>query len=115
MAAFIHWAHENTLSRSFTVVVTGDHVIGLARLATVARPPSSGAPVRLCGDVQSVYVTPEKRGRGVGRRLSQHGMATAAARGLEHLTVHSSARAVPLYIRAGFTVDARLLLTPLRT
>lgn len=93
--------------------VGGSEVVGMAWLAQTARPPSPGRDDRRSGDLQSVYVVPELRGRGWGARLVAHALQAAAAHGLEHVTVHSSSAAIALYRRAGFTDDPRLLMTDL--
>ena len=52
-------------------------------------------------DLQSVYVLPDFRSRGIGAQLIEHVVGVAAARGVERLTVHSSPGAVTAYARAG--------------
>jgi len=49
-----------------------------------------------------VYVVPELRDRRIGAALLAAVLAVARGLELEHVTVHSSDRAVPLYQRAGF-------------
>ncbi len=81
----------------------------MAWLALAARVPRPGRTGRLCGDVQSVYVVPEHRSAGVGVALVRALLQHAEALGLEHVTVHSSKRAVPVYERAGFAATRELL------
>jgi GNAT superfamily N-acetyltransferase len=64
---------------------------------------------RWCGDVQSVYVVPEFRRRGVGRALLQAVLEEARRLGLEHVTVHSNDQATPLYHWVGFGHDPNWL------
>jgi len=52
--------------------------------------------------VQSVYVVPELRNRGLGGALIARVLTEARDRRLERVTVHSADRAVPLYLRSGF-------------
>ena len=78
-------------------------------LAVVPRVPSSRAPVRASGDVQSVYVVPADRNSGIGGRILAAVLARAFEAGLERVTVHSTAGAVTAYERAGFSASARLL------
>ena len=52
--------------------------------------------------MQSVYVAPERRGGGVGVALMRAVLDEARALELEHVTVHSSSRALSLYRGAGF-------------
>lgn len=109
VAAFVAWAHEHVASHACTLLARGDRVIGMAWLAEVPRVPSARSLARATGDVQCVYVVPEERGRGWAGRLVRHVLADAGDRGLERVTVHSSAAAVPVYARAGFAADPQLL------
>lgn len=52
-----------------------------------------------------MYVLPELRDRGVGTALMEAVLVEAAELDLEHVTVHSSRRAVPFYERNGFEHD----------
>ncbi|GAQ54987.1 GNAT family N-acetyltransferase [Streptomyces acidiscabies] len=106
---FVAWAKENAGSHGCTVVVRGERVVGMAWVAIVSRVPTPTAPERLSGDVQCVYVVPEERGAGVGGRLLGAVVERARELGVERLTVHSSGRAVPAYVRAGFAGSERLL------
>jgi len=93
-------AHEST-HLPFLATVDGQPV-GMAWLMTAERVPGPTQPRRRCGDVQSVYVVPELRGSGVGTALLEAVLTEARRLGMEHVTVHSSQRAVPLYQRTGF-------------
>ena len=85
-------------------------VLGMAWLGLVARPPTPDRPARrLTADVQTVYVHPELRGRGVAKRLVTALLDEADALGVERTSVHSSIDGETLYRRLGFG-DARLLL-----
>ena len=87
--------------RPFVAEVDG-RIVGMAWLVVVERVPSPERRRRRSGDVQSVYVRPELRNRGVGAALLDAVLAEARSLGLEHVTVHSSEGAVSLYRRAGF-------------
>ncbi len=69
--------------------------------------PTPDAFQRASGDVQSVFVGPEHRNKGIGGRLTEAVLALARELGVERVTVHSSGS--PVYERAGFTVSPRLL------
>jgi GNAT superfamily N-acetyltransferase len=77
-------------------------VVGMAWLMVAARVPTASAYERRFGDVQSVFVRPELRNDGIGALLIERLLETAGATGLEHVTVHSSERAVAFYRRHGF-------------
>jgi GNAT superfamily N-acetyltransferase len=106
---FVAWARANEASHRCLVGLRDGAVIGMAWLATVPRVPYPGALDRASGDVQCVYVAPAERDGGVGSRLIDAVLALARDLGLERVTVHSSDRAVPAYVRRGFAVCPQLL------
>jgi GNAT superfamily N-acetyltransferase len=108
-AAAAAWAREHADSHVPLVAVADGEVVGMAWLAIQARVPSPRALERRSGDLQSCYVVPEHRGAGLGRRLAEAVLEEARRRGLEHVTVHSSVDAIPVYERAGFRANPRSL------
>ncbi|NIH88459.1 GNAT family N-acetyltransferase [Amycolatopsis granulosa] len=105
---FATWAREHAGTHRCLVLVRAGRIAGMGFLAVTARVPSPGSLTRASGDIQCVYVVPEARGAGLGGRLIGELLALARQLGLERVTVHSSARAVPVYARTGFTVSPRL-------
>jgi GNAT superfamily N-acetyltransferase len=79
---------------------------GMAWLALHDRVPNPARFDRRTGDVQSVYVVPEARNAGVGAALLEAVLKEARDRELTCVTVHSSERAAPIYLRSGF-LDGR--------
>jgi len=84
-------------------------LVGMASLVMFDRVPNPDQPRRLAGDIQSVYVEPEHRGRGLGRQLVELLIDEADRRGIAKLTADSSEEALPLYRRLGFTESPLLL------
>ncbi|MBO1769888.1 GNAT family N-acetyltransferase [Agrococcus sp. TF02-05] len=103
------WARAHGDSHVPLVAVADGEVVGMAWLAIQSRVPSPRALERRSGDLQSCYVVPEHRGAGLGRRLAEGVLDEARRRGLEHVTVHSSVEAIPVYERAGFRANPRSL------
>jgi len=68
--------------------------VGMAWLGVLPRTPGPGALGRRCGDIQSVYVCPEHRSRGIGTLLLRALLEHAHQLGLEHITVKSSSKAI---------------------
>ena len=99
---FLEWA-ERVRPTHMPFVADDDGLIGMAWLALVARTPRPGPVQRFDGDLQTVYVLPEHRNRGVGEGLVRTLLAHAWERGLGSVTVSSGRRAVSLYQRVGFT------------
>ncbi|MBT2503239.1 GNAT family N-acetyltransferase [Curtobacterium sp. ISL-83] len=107
--AMTDFAVANPHTHRCVVAVRDDRVLGMAWLALTSRPPTPDRPVRLAGDVQSVYVHPDLRGVGVASRLVSALLRIADDLGVERTSVHSSVDGERLYRRLGFG-DARLLL-----
>lgn len=106
-AQFEQWA---SASSHLCVLLEEDgRAIGMAWLAHSPRVPSPNAFERATGDIQSVYVVPEARNRGLSRLLLGHVIAIGKERGYERLTVHSKSRSIPVYERLGFASSGRLM------
>ncbi|GLZ00124.1 GNAT family N-acetyltransferase [Actinoplanes sp. NBRC 103695] len=110
LAAFAGWVAAHAATHLPFVAVVGGAVVGSAWLHVAERVPGNGSPHRLYGDVQSVMVREEYRGRGVGGALMAAILAEARTRGLVHVTVHSGRRAVDFYLRNGFRQHRQMLL-----
>ncbi|MEV6271750.1 GNAT family N-acetyltransferase [Kribbella sp. NPDC051936] len=84
-------------------------IVGMAWVAMVPRVPRPGMLSRMSADIQSVFVLPEQRGRGIGSALVQAAADHAVRLGSLHVTVHSGSKAVPVYERLGFESSRQLL------
>ncbi|MQA78101.1 MAG: GNAT family N-acetyltransferase [Streptosporangiales bacterium] len=107
--SFASWISDHLPTHLPFVAELGDDVVGMAWLVLTERVPSPERRYRRSGDVQSMYVVPEVRDHGIGAALLEAVLADADRLALEHVTVHSSDQAVPLYQRAGFQHDPRWL------
>lgn len=103
------WARAHAGSHLPHVAVADGRIVGMAWLALTPRVATVHSRDRTSGDLQSCYVVPALRGRGIGGRLVQAVLATATERGAEHVTVHTSAASPAMYERNGFRPSARLL------
>jgi GNAT superfamily N-acetyltransferase len=105
---FIAWMRAS--SETHTAFVAHDgQVVGMAWLAALPRTPGPGALERVGGDLQTVYVVPQARGRGVGEQLVRAVLAHAWQSGMHVVTVSSGRRARALYQRIGFVAEPTLL------
>lgn len=84
-------------------------IVGMAWLALTPRVATTRSRDRWSGDLQSCYVLPELRGRGIGGALVRAVLGTARSLGAEHVTVHTSPASIAMYRRNGFAEDPRLL------
>ena len=102
------WMRDHPEHRAFVAEAAGE-VVGMAWLAVLDRVPTANKYARRGGDVQSVFVVPERRDRGIGALLMSAVLEEARRLGVEHVTVHSSSRAVPFYERNGWDHDPEWL------
>jgi GNAT superfamily N-acetyltransferase len=102
---FTAWVVDHLHTHLPFVVEVDGALAGMAWLMLSDRVPAPGIMYRRTGDVQSVYVVPERRNAGVGAALMNAVLAEARMRELEFVTVHSSQGAVTMYERAGFHHD----------
>ncbi|MEV4822630.1 GNAT family N-acetyltransferase [Micromonospora sp. NPDC049274] len=110
LGAYADWVAARAATHLPFVAEMDGRVVGAAWLLLAQRVPSNESLDRWYGDVQSVQVREEYRNRGVGGALMAALLAEARTRGLLHVTVHSSRRAVDFYRRNGFTHHRQLLL-----
>lgn len=106
------WARAHAATHlPHVAVTTTDEIVGMAWLALTPRVATTKSTDRWSGDLQSCYVVPDERGRGVAAALVRAVMQTAAERGVEHVTVHATAdNAVRVYASSGFATSGRLLI-----
>jgi GNAT superfamily N-acetyltransferase len=107
--SFQSWALAHRSSHRCLVLVEDGEVIGMAWLAVTPRVPGVFSPCRASGDLQSMYVVPERRNAGLGGQLIDAVVALAGELGLERVIVQSSKDAVTAYTRHGFTTSPGLL------
>lgn len=103
------WARAHAGTHLPHVALVDGRIVGMAWLALTPRVATVHSRERVSGDLQSCYVVPELRGRGIGGRLVHAVLATATAHGAEHVTVHTSADSPAMDERNGFRPSARLL------
>lgn len=107
--ALANWIRRQGDSLVVEVAVADERVVGMAWMVLFERVPDFSDRQRLTADIQSVYVSPAHRGRGVGRRLVDALCAAADTRGVPRTLVTASARSVSLYNRSGFEESPLLL------
>jgi GNAT superfamily N-acetyltransferase len=106
------WAGREDAYPAFVARLGGPGIVGMAWVALVPRVPRPGAVERMTGDVQSVFVFPEHRGRGIGSAPVRAAAEHATGLGAPRVTVHSGRSAVPVYERLGFGGSRRLMQRP---
>jgi GNAT superfamily N-acetyltransferase len=108
--AFRAWLEAHRASHlAFVARDEEERALGCAWLCLVDRVPGPETFLRRGGMVQSVYVEPEHRNRGVGQQLVAALIAEARTMSLGYLVVHPSTRSFPFYRRLGFQDADRAL------
>ncbi len=103
------WTDHDDSHLAFVARLAESEIVGMAWLALVPRVPRPGVSSRRSADIQSVFVVPEQRGKGIGSALVQAASEHAFRRGASRVTVHSGRKAVPVYERLGFASSRQLL------
>ncbi|GAA2972734.1 ribosomal protein S18 acetylase RimI-like enzyme [Microbacterium terrae] len=91
------------------VAVADGAVVGMAWMVIFERVPDFSDRHRLTADIQSVFVAPAHRDRGVGCRLVDELCREADRRGIPRTLVSANERALGLYRRSGFAPSPVLL------
>lgn len=109
---FRQWFDDEARQRRFWLAEADRQPVGMVNLFTFTRMPTSGADPGGWGYLANLYVVPDHRDDGIGRRLIDALIAHADAAGLERVLLSPSEPSVPLYRRAGFDAADQLLLRP---
>lgn len=111
-ARFAAWFEAEAHQRTFWLAEADDRPVGMTNLLRFVRMPGPGIEAGGWGYLGNMFVVPEHRNAGVGRRLLDALVAHADALGLERIVLSPSERSVPFYRRAGFGDADALLLRP---
>jgi GNAT superfamily N-acetyltransferase len=101
-SAFAQWIAEHAETNLPFLARVDNRAVGMAWLGVVERIPGPDRWPRRAGLVQSVYVRPQYRDRGIGAALMQVVTTEARRLGLDYLMVHPSERSFSFYRRHGF-------------
>ena len=105
------WTDHEDSHLCFVARPTQSEAVGMVWLALLPRAPRPGDCSRHSADIQSLFVLPEQRGKGIGSELVRAASEQALRLGAGRVTVHCGRRAVPLYQRLGFASSGQLLHT----
>jgi GNAT superfamily N-acetyltransferase len=100
--ALVGWLRAHESSHVGFLGELDGSAVAIAWLALVERVPGPGAFRRTCGYVQSVYVAPSQRSRGLGAMVMTQLIEHARNSGLDYLAVHPSPASFAFYRRLGF-------------
>lgn len=106
---FVEWFRA-TDGFSVTWLAEDDAPVGMLQLFVHDRMPAPSRDTGGWGYVGLVFVLPDRRNAGVGRRLVDTAVGYANEHGFSRLLLHPTEDAVPLYRRAGFDPTNRYLL-----
>lgn len=97
-----HWLAGEGGRRTIWLAAVGDLPVGMVSLLEYRRMPRPGGSASRWGYVGNMFVREEHRDRGIGAALLEALVAVADERAYVRLVLAPSARATPLYLRAGF-------------
>ncbi len=103
------WTNLHLESHHAFVARSNAEVVGMGWLAVVERIPTPTEFHRLGGHIQSVYIVPYLRRRGVGDALIRLLIQRAHELGLGWLLVHPSEQSFGFYRTHGFVATERFL------
>jgi GNAT superfamily N-acetyltransferase len=106
---FTTWTIDHLATHVPFVADVDGRLAGMAWLHLTDRVPSPSRMDRRTADIQSVYVIPDLRNRGIGGQILMAILREAHARELERVTVHSGVEAIAFYRRWGFDDDGQWL------
>ncbi|HWW54988.1 MAG TPA: GNAT family N-acetyltransferase, partial [Acidimicrobiales bacterium] len=112
--AFERWFGDHRDTHVAFLAEADGAAVGMAWLALIDRVPGPAVWHRLAGSLQSVFVEPSHRDRGLGAALTAAVIDEGVARRLDYLIVHPSQRSFPLYRRLGFRESGGVLELDLR-
>ncbi|WP_339095186.1 GNAT family N-acetyltransferase [Deinococcus sp. VB142] len=102
-------ALESGLYTGFLAETDGE-IVGGAGLLWQDLPPNPDTDLDVRGYVMNVYVRPDRRGRGLARRLLERVLEECEARGVTLVSLHASEAGRPLYEQLGFKPTNELKL-----
>jgi GNAT superfamily N-acetyltransferase len=109
-ARFLDWyARESGRRVSWLAEVRGE-MVGMMNLAVFDRMPQPGREAGSWGYLANAFVLAACRNQGIGSLLLRALLAHADEHGYLRVVLHPAERAIPFYQRAGFTMDAGLLI-----
>lgn len=107
------WMRSQGQALECRVAEIDGELVGMAWLVLFERVPDIHDRTRLTGDIQSVYVLPQHRQRGIGRAPVRSLIDAADERGVPRVTVSANAAAASIYSAEGFVTAPYLLERPL--
>jgi GNAT superfamily N-acetyltransferase len=113
-APFRRWLSARLMEGTYFGFVTEDagRPIGAVGLMAIDWPPHPSHPTQdKRGYVLNLFVEPEYRARGVGRRLMEASDREFARRGLSYLILHATDAGRPLYERSGWKPTTEMAKT----
>jgi GNAT superfamily N-acetyltransferase len=109
---FSSWMDAQRGRRTFWIARDAGRPVGMVNLLVIERMPRQGGPSGGWGYLGNLFVLPDHRRSGVGRRLVEAVLADAAIQGLERVMVHPNERSLPFWRHSAFSEAADLFVWP---
>jgi GNAT superfamily N-acetyltransferase len=107
------WFEKESEHRTTWLAFDHGRPIGMVSLVEFRRMPKPGQPDAQWGYLSQMFVREEARNRRIGAQLLGAVISTADQRGYVRIVLSPSARAVPFFRRAGFSVADEESAAPL--
>jgi GNAT superfamily N-acetyltransferase len=109
-ARFLDWYARESACRVSWLAEVRAEMVGMMHLAVFDRMPQPGRDAGSWGYLANSFVLAACRNQGIGSLLLRALLAHADDHGYVRVVLHPAERAIPFYLRAGFTMDTGLLV-----
>jgi GNAT superfamily N-acetyltransferase len=109
-ARFLDWYERESARRITWLAEVSGEPVAMMNLAIFERMPRPGRNAGTWGYLANAFVLGPYRNQGIGRLLLNALLAHADAHGYVRVVLRPSERAIPFYLRAGFTPDGGFLV-----
>jgi GNAT superfamily N-acetyltransferase len=107
---FAAWFEQETARRITWLATADGRAVGMVNLTVFERMPQPGRAPSRWGYLGNAFVLAAYRDRGIGGRLLDALLSYADEHDFARVVLNPSARAIPLYLRAGFRPASALLV-----
>jgi GNAT superfamily N-acetyltransferase len=109
-ARFLDWYERESARRITWLAEVSGEPVGMMNLAIFERMPRPGREAGTWAYLANAFVLEPHRDQGIGALLLSALLADADGRGYVRIVLRPSERAIPFYLRAGFTPDGGFLV-----
>jgi GNAT superfamily N-acetyltransferase len=109
-ARFLDWYERESARRINWLAEVSGEPVGMMNLVIFERMPRPGLDTGTWGYLANAFVLRPHRNQGIGRLLLDELLAHADGHDYIRILLRPTERAIPFYLRAGFTPDGGFLI-----